>query len=138
MKNKSLNIGICLLMFIVIIFLPACNKKDSDMNQIERNWSQEGAWSKVYVYKGKGELLSMMWKEKEQCGSVVIKNSDLDYDKEYISLYKNDPNWKLISNDFSDDYYESNNVDFESLDGKLSVRIVWGKSLTMIFLQVYE
>lgn len=132
MKKKFLMICVCIMMLFSVVVLTACG-----MNDTEKNWSQEGAWTEIYVYKGEGDLLDMNWSESDQKGTATIQNTDASYTREYVSLYENDSNYKSSTTGLPD-YYSGNVEAFETLDGRLWVRIMWTNTSTFLLVRIYE
>ena len=132
MKRTISILSLCFVMLFSIILLSACG-----MNDAEKNWRQEGAWTEIYVYKGKGELISMNWSESEKKGTATIKNTDSSYTQKYVELYEDDSNYISSTTGLPSNY--SGNVEaFETRDGRLWVRIMWTDTSTFLLVTIYE
>ena len=132
MKNKFSIICVCFMMIFSVVMLTACG-----VNETEKNWSQEGAWTEIYVYKGEGDLLSMNWSEEEQKGTATIQNTDASYTEKYVSLYEDDSNYKTSTTGLPSSY-KGNAKAFETIDGRLWVRIMWTNTSTFLLVRIYE
>ena len=105
---------------------------------VAANWSREGAWNDIYVYKGPGELLSdMTWSEEDKVGTATIVNTQFSYTKEYINLYWLDSNYKSSTTGLPESASGSA-VAFETLNGKIWVRIMWTSTTTFLLVRIYD
>ena len=134
MKKKVLTLCICFMMLFSAVLLASCGRT---IYETEKRWSQEGAWTEIYVYKGKGQLLSMKWSAAEKLGTATIMGTDLSYTEEYISLYEKDSNYKTSTTGLPS-YYSGEAKAFETLDGRLWVRIIWSETSTHLLVRIYD
>ncbi len=105
---------------------------------VAASWSKEGAWNDIYVYKGPGKLLGRMtWSEEEKVGAATITNTEYSYTKEYINLYQLDSNYKSSTTGLPESA-AGNAVAFETLNGKIWVRIMWTDTSTFLLVRIYD
>ena len=137
MKNKFSIVCVCLMALFSIFICSACGLNSEKINETEKNWLNKGAWSEIYVYKGEGELLDMQWSDNEQSGIATINNTNATYTLQYIALYENDSNYIRTDANMPSGY-TGNVKAFETLDGRLWVRIMWSKTTTFILVNINE
>lgn len=106
-------------------------------SETEKNWNNEGAWREIYVYKGKGDLLSMNWDESEKKGSATINNTKDGYAIEYIKLYEHDSNYKADATGLPSSY-SGNAKAFSTIDDRIWLRIIWSDTATFLLVRIYE
>ena len=132
MKKKLSILSLCLIIIFASTFLVACGQTET-----EKNWLREGAWNQIYVYKGPGKILSMNWSESNQTGTAAITDTDYSYTIEYIDQYRSDSIYKSSTTGLPSNY-NGNAVAFETLDGRLWVRIMWSNTATFLLVRIYD
>ena len=104
-------------------------------NEIESKWITTGGWSKVYVYEGEGEFISMLW--QGNTGTASFSDTDPEYTKKYVEKYKEDSNYKTTTSGLPDSY-KGNVASFETKDKKLWIRIMWTNTATFLLVKTYS
>lgn len=131
MRKKIFILALCLLILSNVFLLSACGK-----SEIEKNWSNEGAWSEIYVYKGSGEFTDMNWSYLDKKGTAMFLHTDVNYTKKYVALYQSDNNYRKAPTGLPNNY--SDVAAFETLDSRLWVRIMWTDKATFLLVRIYE
>ncbi len=78
----------------------------------------------------------MNWDNYNQKGTATITDTDFGYTIDYIDLYKNDSNYRSSTTGLPSSYTGSA-VAFETLDGKLWVRIMYTTTSTFLLVRYY-